>query len=513
MNYAILDIGTTSLRCFIYNPSYEIISTASRNLEILIPHFGYNEIDHEKLFADVVYVIRESVENANISYSQIVLGISVQRSSFITWSKSTGKYFHNIITWKDIRADGIVNSWNQSMTLGAIKFSAKCIHSITRSARFLAGSVMKMMNSQVAPRLMWAVQNIPELQEASKRNDAVMGTIDSYLLQRLREGTVGKKVEPMMEITNATVTLCFDPYQLQWANWVISLFSLKASMFPKVVDNSHDYGDIHESYFGVPIKIVAVMGDQPASMFGNCCFEKGDAKVTLGTGTFLNINTANKCHASVLGLYPLVAWKLRDQKVCYSVEAQSADTATIINWGVQIGLYSEPAECGGLAESVDSSNGVFFIPAFSGLSAPINDFTATSGFIGVTVNTTRAHMTRALLESIVFRVAQLLHASEMETDYRVKVLRIDGGVSKCDFVCQSLADLCQITVERSVNVENTSLGIAFLCAYNLKLETMESLKKSYKSGKKFHPRKELHAMWKTAMENWEVAVERFKHWY
>lgn len=212
-------------------------------------------------------------------------------------------------------------------------------------------------------------------------------------------------------------------------------------------------------------------------------------------------------------MYPLVAWKLRDQKHHYCVEAASHDTATIINWGIQIGLYSEPAESGLLAESVENSNGVYFTPAFSGLSAPVNDYHATSGFIGVTSSTTKAHMSRALLESIVFRVAQLIRASEQETDYRVKILRIDGGVSKSDFICQSLADLIQVTVERSANSENSSLGIAFLCAYNLNFATMKSLSESYKIGKVFEPRKERHQSMTSTMKNWENAIERFKKWY
>lgn len=233
----------------------------------------------------------------------------------------------------------------------------------------------------------------------------------------------------------------------------------------------------------------------------------------IGTGAFFDINTGEKCHASILGLYPLVAWKLHDQNVNYCVEAASHDTATIINWGVKIGLYSDPSESGIIAETVESSNGVYFIPAFSGLSAPVNDYKATSGFIGITANTTKAHMTRAILESIVFRVTQLIQASQKETDYRIKILRIDGGVSKSDFICQSLADLNQIVVERSANVENSSLGIAFLCAYNLKLATMSSLKKSYKSGKVFAPKKENHEFWIKTMINWEKALERYKKWY
>jgi putative glycerol kinase 5 len=285
IHYAVLDIGTTSIRCFVYNQKFDIISSSSKDIKVLIPKTGYHEIDHEEMFQDVLYVIRESVKISGLSFDQIVLGISVQRSTFTTWSKSSGKYFHNFITWKDIRADAIVNKWNLSYRLGLIKFSSKCVHALTQSSRFLAGSVIKLMNSQVVPRLLWVVENNLNVKDSYKGDDLVMGTIDSYLLQRLRSGSnneMHEVIEPLIEVTNATVTGIFDPFTVSWANWIMSLFSLKPNIFPKIAYNSDDFGEIHESYFGTKVKIVGIMGDQPASMFGNCCFNRGDAKITLG---------------------------------------------------------------------------------------------------------------------------------------------------------------------------------------------------------------------------------------
>lgn len=510
---AVLDIGTSSLRCIVYDDRFEIISSSSRDIEVIYPKHGFVEIEPEKLFNDVLIVIREAVEKASLDFSKVVLGISTQRSTFTTWSKSTGKVFHNFITWKDIRADDIVRSWNKSWTMKALNFGASVVYTVTRMDRFLAGSVLKLMNNQVTPRLLWVLENNEKLREAVKKEDALFGTLDSYLLYKLRSGPKLKKVEHISDITNCTATGLYDPFTLQWAGWGVAMFKLKLHMLPKVVDSSYDYGSVNESFFNHPIKIVGVMGDQPASMFGNCCFNEGEAKVTLGTGTFLDINSSSKCHASVCGLYPLVAWSLRDQSVCFSVEGSSADTATIINWGKTIGLFNDPSETSVIAESIPSSNGIFFIPAFSGLQAPVNDFRAASGFIGVSVDTKKCHLVRALLESIVFRTAQLLKASIKESKYKIKWLRIDGGVSRNDFICQSLADLCQITVERSEDTENTSLGIAYLCAYNLKLATFDELRNSYKSGKIFRPRQEKHEAIVFTMKRWEEALERFKKWY
>lgn len=513
LHIAVLDIGTTSIRCFVYNQKFEIVASAAKDIQILLPEYGFIEIEPEGLLSDVVDVVRDAVNNSGVKFDSIVLGISTQRSTFTTWSRSTGKTFHNFITWNDIRADDIVKQWNMSWKMRGLNFGASLIYNITRSSRFLAGSVVKLMNNQVTPRLLWALQHNKKLSEAVKKQDALFGTLDSFLLYRLRQGKELRDVEHISEVTNCTATGLYDPFTLGWAGWVFPMFNLKLHMFPKVADNSYDYGDVHESFFGCPVRISGVMGDQAASLFGNCCFFRGDAKVTLGTGTFFNINTASKCHASILGLYPLVSWVLRDRGANYCVEGSSSDTATIINWGKSIGLFEDPKETSDMAGSVHSSQDVYFIPAFSGLSAPINDFRAASGFIGISADTTKSHLVRALLESIVFRVAQLLNASMKETDYKIKVLRVDGGVSNNDFICQTLADLCDITIERSCSTENTSLGIAYLCAYNMRLTTIDELAGLYKIGKTFSPRIELHAQMLSTMKRWEEAVERFKRWY
>lgn len=185
---AVLDIGTTSVRCFVYDWNFEMISSSSRDIEIILPKHGFVEIDPEKLFEDVLVVIREAVTSANLAFSSVVLGISTQRSTFTTWSKSTGKVFHNLITWKDIRADEIVRSWNKSWTMKALNLGAGAVYAVTRMNRFLAGSLLKLMNNQVTPRLLWVLEHNEKLREAVRNDDALFGTLDSYLLYKLRSG-------------------------------------------------------------------------------------------------------------------------------------------------------------------------------------------------------------------------------------------------------------------------------------------------------------------------------------
>lgn len=257
------------------------------------------------------------------------------------------------------------------------------------------------------------------------------------------------------------------------------------------------------------------MADASAAMLGNCCFNKGDVKVTLGTGSFFDINTGIDCHASVLGLYPLVQWKINNQSsAMYCVEGSCNDTGSIIVWGQSIGLFEHPNQSSEMAMSVNDTDGVFFIPAFSGLSAPINNPNAATGFIGISPQTSKQHLVRALLESIVFRVAQLYKASMKETAYKIKNIRVDGGVSVNNFICQSIADLCGITVERSDNAEATALGIAYLCALNMNMiENTNELSKLYKTSDIFTSRPMYHEKLLKSMQKWESAVERFKNWH
>lgn len=327
----------------------------------------------------------------------------------------------------------------------------------------------------------------------------MFGTIESYLLYKFRRGDGNDAFEHVMDITNAIATGFYDPFTMSWAGWAMNMFKIEKKLLPKVVDNSFVYGSTHPSIFDVPVRITAVIADQAASIFGQCCFNRGDTKVTLGTGTFLNINTSSKCHASILGLYPQIAYQVRDVGIAYDVEGYSSDTANVVLWGMSIGLFEKPEDTSDMAAAVDDTDGVFFI----------NDFSFNAGFIGIKISTSKNHLVRALMESIVFRVAQLLIATTKETNYVVQKFRADGGVSKNDFVLQTLADLYGIKVERS-NPESTSLGAAYLSAFNMKLKSLDDLRAEYKALKVFEPRRDKREAIVKSFKDWEKAVERFK---
>ncbi|KAJ4449775.1 hypothetical protein ANN_01179 [Periplaneta americana] len=289
------------------------------------------------------------------------IGISAQRSSFVTWHKETGKPFHNFITWKDVRADSLVRQWNDSVTMKGLRVGALCLYTVSRSKRFLAGSVLKLMNSQVTLRLVWALQNVKTLIDAAANHEAMFGTVDTWILYKLTGGRLH-----VTDVSNASATGFFDPFTMKWANWALRLFQIPSDMLPEVWDTAADFGCLTPDIIGHAIPIRSLVADQAASLFGSCCFEEGDVKVTLGTGTFLNVNTGCKPFASVEGLYPQVGWRF-GKEIVYVMEGASHDTGSLINWAQQIGLVSDPCESSDMAISVQDSNGLYFIPAFSGI--------------------------------------------------------------------------------------------------------------------------------------------------
>ncbi|XP_050094584.1 putative glycerol kinase 5 isoform X4 [Anopheles aquasalis] len=473
---ASLDIGTTTIRCFIYaaekNGQPVTVGTAYDHVDLLYPAPGWVEINPDKLWASVLKTIERAAEDAQLSINQLTcLAISTQRNSFTCWHRQTGETYHNFITWKDLRADDLVKQWNGSLTLRLLKFGASLLHFFTRSKRFLAGSVIKLMNPQVTLRLAWVLQNNAAVQEDLKSGNVLYGTIDSWLLYRLRQGSDRTRpVKHISDVTNCTSTGLYDPFSQQWAGWATNLFSIKKELLPEVVDNSHDFGYVHESLLGAKIKIGASVSDQSASLWGTCCFQRGDVKITMGTGSFLNVNTGPKCLASVHGLYPLIGHILQEAPsntdITYLMEGSSNDTGSIIEWALNVGLFEDPADSAGMAASVPHTDGVLFVPAFSGLGPPIHDDTAGSGFIGIKPSTRKEHLVRAVLESLAFRVALLYDCALRETGFSFVSIKVDGGVSKNDFICQTLADLTGVQVERGEVTDSSALGAMFMAGLN-----------------------------------------------
>lgn len=317
----------------------------------------------------------------------------------------------------------------------------------------------------------------------------------------------------MTDVSSAAATGLFDPFLMTWSDLMMRLLGIPCNMFPEVVDTSRNFGVIPKDIFGVEIPIFCSMADQSASLFGTGCMQPGDLKITLGTGTFMNVNSGRKLHASVAGLYPVVGWQIGDELV-YMIEGAWNDTGTIVEWAKNIGIIDDLAETAKIANSVNDSDGVYFIPAFSGLHIPINDYTAAAGFIGIKPTTNKSHIIRSLLESIVFGIMQLFYVLGEETNFTHQKIRIDGGVSANDFVLQLLADLTGLDVERGTTTEMSILGVAFLAGLQCGVwKNREDVEKLRKTARIFHPNKENMIRYQPIIAQWKQALERFGRWY
>ncbi|XP_069753458.1 glycerol kinase 5 isoform X2 [Narcine bancroftii] len=414
-----VDVGSTSVRCCVYDRAAKIKGSSSKPIKMLYPKPGWVEVDPETIFEQFVGVVKEAVEASKLHMKQIAaMGISTQRATFVTWDKRTGKPFHNFICWQDLRAVDLVRSWNSSFIFWLIHQFSSLLHSFSRQKRFLAASVIQFSTQHVSLRLAWVLQNIKQVQKAVAEDNCYFGTIDTWLLYKLTKGAVFAT-----DYSNASTTAMFDPYQLCWSGLISNFLSLPVSILPPVKDTSNNFGETDRSIFGTPIPIMALAADQQAGMFGECCFEPGDVKLTMGTGTFMSINTGTKPHTSVTGIYPLVGWKIGSE-VTYVAEGSAADTGKVIQWAQQLGFFSDVDETGKMAQEVQNSDGVFFVPSFSGLQAPLNDPYACASFMGLKPSTTKVHLVRAILESIAFRNKQLHDTMLREINVPIKCIRI-----------------------------------------------------------------------------------------
>ncbi|XP_042627477.1 putative glycerol kinase 5 isoform X2 [Cyprinus carpio] len=493
-----VDVGTTSIRCHVYDKSAGIRGSCSAKVSLLYPQPGWVEIEPEDLWKGFLTVVKGAVQDAGLQMCQMEsLGISTQRATFMTWDRNTGKPFHNFITWQDLRAAELARSWNESCTMKTVHGVMKTLHFLTRQKRFLAASLVVFTAQHASLRLVWALKNIPQLRQAVEDGSCYFGTIDTWLLYKLTKGLVHAT-----DYSNASATAIFDSYQMCWSGFICSLLSIPLSILPRVQNTSHKFGTCDPSIFGVPIPIMSVMADQQAAMFGECCFDIGDVKITMGTGTFMDLNTGNKPHTSVAGLYPLVGWKIGADVVYLAEE-----------------LFSDVRETEAIASSVEDSDGVYFVPSFSGLQAPLNDPKACASFMGLKPSTTKRHLVRAILESIAFRNKQLFEVMLRETRIPITKIRADGGVCTNNFIMQLTADLLGRKIERPSHFDMSCLGAAFVAGLGTGYwRNQEELKKLLSTDQHFLPRRS-KAGWdkgcpyRGVLQSWERALQRSMHWY
>ncbi|MBO4889221.1 MAG: glycerol kinase GlpK [Firmicutes bacterium] len=437
-----LDSGTTSVRALLYNERGEALGMAQQEIHQTYPHAGWVEEDPVEIWNNQLDVTKKVIEQAGLSPKDITaIGITNQRETLIAWDKETGKPVYPAIVWQDRRTEETaaailergLGEWFQSRT------------GLIPDAYFSA------------TKIQWLLQNVPGAREKAAEGSLLFGTIDTWLIYNATKGRTYAT-----DYSNACRTMLFNIHSLGWDDEILEYFGLTRRNLPRAQESGSDFGMLNASYLGSEIPIRAVLGDQQSALFGQLCFEKSEAKCTYGTGAFILSNIGDKPVTSKNGLLTTVAWGLNGE-VCYAFEGSIFMAGATVQWlRDNLGLIKKASETGPIASSVPDTAGVYFISSFQGLGAPWWDNGRKASIIGMTRKTNAAHIVRAALESVAYRVKDVIGAMEREMGMPCKSLKVDGGMSANDFLMQFQADVLQAPVVRSATAEATAMGAAFM---------------------------------------------------
>lgn len=437
-----LDQGTTSSRCVIYDNKGRICSMQQKEFEQIYPKAGWIEHNPVEIWSSQLAVAMEAMVMAGLSASDIeAIGITNQRETTIVWERATGRPVYNAIVWQCRRTSERIDR------LKAEGMSDKI--------RRITGLIPDAYFS--ASKIEWILDNVPGAREKAENGELLFGTVDTWLIWNLTKGRVH-----ITDYTNASRTMLYDIHNLCWCRELLEYFNIPESMLPEVKPSSCVYAESDPSILGGAIPIAGAAGDQQAALFGQCCFEPGEAKNTYGTGCFLLMNTGSKAIMSENGLLTTIAAGT-DGSVCYALEGSVFVAGAAIQWlrdGMR--LIRDAAQSEKYALSVSDSDGVYIVPAFTGLGAPYWDQYARGTVVGLTRGCTKEHFIRATLESINYQVADVLGVMQEESGIYLKALKVDGGASANNFLMQFQADILNTPVHRPDVIETTSLGAAYL---------------------------------------------------
>ncbi len=443
MKYIVaLDQGTTSSRAIVFNKHGQIVGKAQQEFKQIYPHNGWVEHDPHDILGSQIGVISEALIRANASVEDIEsIGITNQRETTFVWDKHTGMPVYNAIVWQCRRT------------------AAMCEQIASQGHKDMiydkTGLILDPYFS--ASKIKWILDNVEGARERANNGDLLFGTVDTYLMWNLSKGAIFAT-----DYTNACRTMLYNIHTLEWDKELLELFDIPACMMPEVHPSSYNYGNTEHTIIGKSIPICGVVGDQQAALFGQLCTEKGDIKNTYGTGCFLLMNTGDTAVKSKNGLITSLGATTED-KPPYVLEGSVFIGGAIVQWlRDEMRMIRTASETEKYATAVDSSNGVYVVPSFTGLGAPYWDAHARGTIVGVTRGTKKEHFVRASLEAIAYQVSDLVFAMQKDAGHAINSLRVDGGASANNFLMQYQADLLNIAVERPRVVETTALGAAYL---------------------------------------------------
>lgn len=487
-----IDQGTTSTRVIVFNKDGEIKGVSQREFTQHFPKAGWVEHDANEIWSTVLSCFASVLTESNIRPDQIAgIGITNQRETAVVWDKNTERPIYNAIVWQSRQTQEICNDLKDK--------------GLEDEFREKTGLLLDPYFS--GTKVKWILDNVEGAREKAENGDLLFGTIDSWLVWKLS----GCK-EHVTDYSNASRTLMYNIHELKWDEQLLEYLTVPASMLPEVRPSSEVYGKTaNHHFFGHQIPIAGIAGDQQAALFGQACFESGEAKNTYGTGCFMLMNTGEKAVKSENGLLTTLAYGI-DGKVNYALEGSIFVAGSAIQWlrdGMRM-IQSAP-QSEEYATNVTDADGVYVVPAFVGLGTPYWDSEARGAVFGLTRGTQKEHFIRATLESLAYQTRDVLDAMEKDSKIEVKTLRVDGGAVKNDFLMQFQSDILDVPVERPEINETTALGAAYLAGLAVGYwKSKDEIRNRWNLEKQFDPkmdetkREDLYKGWQTAVKATQV---------
>lgn len=481
-----LDQGTSSCRAILFNKEGKIIGVEQKDIEQYYPKANWVEQNPDDIFNTQFIVAKKLISKLKVNINEIAsIGITNQRETTVVWDKKTGKPIYNAIVWQDKRT----KSYCKSAKIQSLK-------------KYIQNNTGLIIDSYFsATKLNWILKNVKNAKKKALKGDLLFGTIDSWLVWKLTKGALH-----ITDYSNASRTMLFNIKTLNWDKKLLDFFDIPSTILPKVVNSSEIYGETDESFFGAPIKISGIAGDQQSALFGQTCFNSGEAKNTYGTGCFMLMNTGNKIISSKNGLLTTIAWGLND-KVTYALEGSVFIAGALIKWlRDNVKIIDNVNDTENIAFSVSNNNDVYFVPAFTGLGAPYWNMEAKGAIVGLKQSDKKEHIIRAALESLAYQTKDIFTVMERDSKIILKSLNVDGGASVNNFLMQFQSDILNININRTINAESTAMGAAFLAGLAVGFWNLNEIKEINKIDKIFTPeindykRKKLYKGWKNAVK-------------
>lgn len=487
-----LDAGTTSNRCILFNEKGEMCSVAQREFRQIFPKPGWVEHDANEIWASQLGVAVEAMGMIDATAEDIAaIGITNQRETAIVWDKNTGEPVCNAIVWQCRRTSEYCDSLKEK--------------GLTEKFRKKTGLIIDAYFS--GTKIKWILDNVAGARERAEKGELLFGTVETWLIWKLTKGAVH-----VTDYSNAARTMLFNINTLEWDDEILEELDIPKSMLPKPMPSSCIYGTADPSFLGGPIPIAGAAGDQQSALFGQACFEPGDAKNTYGTGCFLLMNTGEKPVFSENGLVTTIAWGM-DGKVNYALEGSVFVAGAAIQWlRDEMRIIDSAMDSEYMAKKVKDTNGCYVVPAFTGLGAPYWDQYARGTIVGITRGVNKYHIIRATLESLAYQVHDVLAAMKADSGIELSALKVDGGASANDFLMQTQSDIISVPVNRPRCVETTAMGAAYLAGLAVGYwKDTEDIKKNWAVGQTFYPSLQEEERQKR-VKGWQKAVKYAYGW-